>query len=260
MSEDNKQVINEELKAIFGNETLSEDFQKNLSELFDKTVNAKVESALAEAKAAAKEEDEKEKAEKEEKIKDDCMKEMAENVGQFLDYMADEWMTKNQLAIEHGLRTEIAENFINKMVNVFKENYVDLPEEKYDLVASMQESISGLEKKLNEQLEKNIEQSKVIKEQKKAAVFAKVTKDLADTTVEKLKGLSEGIDYEDDEKYLEKLTVIKESFIPAKTASEIISEDTKHKLDTDNLNEEVVIKDENSADVMSAFDRINRKN
>jgi len=247
---DNKVQISEQLAAMFTGTELSEDFTAKVTSLFE----AAVEKASDEkAKEKADEmEDEKDK-EVEAKI-EEHVSAMADRINDYLSYVAEEWMEKNSLAIEQGIRTELAENFIASMINVFKENYVDLPEEKYDLVASLKTKQAKLEESLNAQIEKNMQLTKQLKEEKRLSVFKSVASDLTDTQVEKLSGLVEGIDYEDDESYRERLTLVKENYLGDKSASKVGAKP---------LNEEVVpeetrVVDQGIQSLVAALDRVNR--
>jgi hypothetical protein len=133
-------------------------------------------------------------------------------VDDYLGYVVEQWMKDNELAITNGLRTEIAEDFMVGLKNLFEESYIDVPDEKTDLIEELATKVSDLEDSLNEQITNNVELRKDILESTCDGVFSEVSRDLADTEVEKLRSLVEGIEYETEEQYREKINVIKESY------------------------------------------------
>lgn len=210
------QSLTEEVKVLFEQAGLEAEASEKLSSLFEVSVTAKVNqikeqivTEMDEIKAEMQEQKEQEIQEAVEMEKTI----LAEQVGAYLDSFAEEWMEKNKLAVESGIRMEVAENFISSMLGVFKENYVDLPEEKYDLVASLKEQVEKLTSDLNESVGQTIKLNKSLKEQAQKLVFSEISEDLADTEIERLAGLVEGIDYENDDIYREKLQLIKETYI-----------------------------------------------
>lgn len=253
------QNLKEEVQSLFEQAGASPEISDKLSSLFEAGILAnknqiqeEFDEKLQAIEARLVEEKEAEIA----AVKEQNIEELAEQVNAYLDYFADEWMEKNTLAVESGLRVEIAENFINNMLKVFKENYVDLPEEKYDLVASLKEQVSTLEGRLNEQVEKNISIKNQLKEQKRASVFASVTKDLTDTEIEKVSGLVEGIDYENDDSYREKLELVVETYIGKPSDKPSIELDF---IDLDEEIEEVII-DKGVKSLVESLDRLAPKN
>ena len=126
-----------------------------------------------------------------EQVKED----LASKVDDYLNYMAEEWMKENELAVESGLRAEIAEDFIGALRNVFVEHYIDIPEDKVDVVSEMAEKVSELEDQLNEQINRGVELSKELNEHKKTEAIYAVCEGLSQTQVEKLKALAEGVDF-----------------------------------------------------------------
>lgn len=249
------QNLKEEVQSLFEQAGASTEVSEKLSSLFEASVIAKANQIQEEAEAkleAFKTELVEQKNAEIAAIKEENIEAIAEEVNKYLDYFADEWMEKNTIAVESGVRVEVAENFINNILKVFKENYVDLPEEKYDLVASLKEQIETLEGRLNEQVEKNVALKSDLKEQKKASVFSSVTKDLTDTEIEKVSGLVEGIDYENDDLYREKLELVVETYIGKKDSGKPSIE-----LDFD-LNEEVdeVVIDTGVKSLIESLDRL----
>jgi len=150
--------------------------------------------------------------------------ELTEKVDTYLNYVVEEWMKENELAIERGLKGEIAEDFISGLKQLFEDHYVDVPDEKYDVLEAQSDKISELEAKLNEAIEQSVQMKKsnagLVKEQ----VVSEVTSDLADTEIEKFKSLVEDVDYSNEESYREKLGTLKESYFPknAPTVNETI--------------------------------------
>jgi len=247
---DNKVQISEQLAAMFTGTELTEDFTAKVTSLFEAAVEKAADEKASEKSAEMDAEKEKEVADK---IEEEVSA-MAERVNDYLTYVAEEWMERNALSIEQGIRTELSENFISQMINVFKENYVDLPEEKYDLIASLKSKQAKLEESLNAQIEKNMQLTKDLKEEKRLAVFNGIAKDLTDTQVERLRGLVEGIDYEDEESYSERLTLVKENYLGDKSASKVDTQTLKEEF----VSEETRVVDQGMSSLVAALDRVNR--
>ena len=144
--------------------------------------------------------------------------ELKDRVDSYLEYVADEWIAENQLAVESGLKEEMTESFISGMKSLFEEHYVTIPEEKYDVIESMVDKLDEMEGKLNEQIEKNIALNKRLAESVSDVVFAEVTDGLAQTQKDKLAGLVENVEFESETAYREKLETLKESYFPGKSA------------------------------------------
>lgn len=139
---------------------------------------------------------------------------MTEKVDSYLNYVVEEWVKENELALEKGIRSELVEDFMTGLKNLFQEHYIDIPEEKVDLVDDLFEKVEELEKQLDETVNHNVEIKKELSQFQKEETLREVSEDLADTEKEKLEKLSEGVDYEDSEQYKEKLVVIKENYFP----------------------------------------------
>jgi hypothetical protein len=197
--------ISTQLNSIFGEE-LSEDFKTKATSIFEAAVIARVNSEME--KVTAKLEEQTEATLQE--YKDH----LVEKVDSYLNYVVEQWMEENQLAVESGLRTEIAEDFITGLKTLFKEHYIEVPEEKYNVLEDLEQKATSLEGKLDEEINKNIAIAKELSELKAAKIFEEQTKDLAATEVEKLKKLMEGVDFENEELYREKVSVIKENYFP----------------------------------------------
>ena len=150
---------------------------------------------------------------------------MVEKVDSYLNYVVEEWMKENELAVERGIRTEIAEDFITGLKGLFKEHYIDVPEEKYNVLDDLTSQVKDLESKLNEQIEKNVVLSKDANELTRASLVVSVSEDLADTEKEKFASMAENVEFDSAEKFAEKLETIKESYFPKTKIEEATSTD-----------------------------------
>lgn len=202
-----------ELASIFG-EDISEEFKSKATSIFEAAVIARVNSEMEKVVEKLEEQT----AEQLIEYKDT----LVEKVDSYLNYVVKQWMEENQLAIDSGLRNEITEEFMSGLQKLFKENYIEIPEEKYDVIDDMDSKITTLESELSKAIDENVTIIKEYTELKKQIIFEESTKDLASTEVEKLKKLVEGVEYESDDLYKEKLSVIKENYFPkvAKTSPE----------------------------------------
>jgi len=153
--------------------------------------------------------------------------ELTEKVDAYMNYVVEEWMKENEIAIERGLKGEIAEDFISGLKSLFEEHYIDVPDEKYDILGTQSEKIDELEAKLNEQIEKTASIKKQNDQLVRESVFAEVASDLADTEVEKFKSLAEDVDFTDEDSFRGKLDTLKESYFPkATTIAESVDSET----------------------------------
>jgi len=213
-----------ELDALVESEaTLSEEFKEKTAVIFEAAVKSKLSEEVDRLEAQYKEE----LSEEVSSIKGDLI----EKVDSYLNYVVESWMEDNKVAVQNGLRTEIAESFMGKMKDLFVESYIDVPEAKVDLVDELAEQVSELEEKLNGQVGDAIKLSEELEVLKREAIIAEASRGLADTQVEKLKGLVEGIDFDEDT-FAQKVGIIIESHF-AKEPSvneevEIVSEDADH--------------------------------
>jgi hypothetical protein len=199
--------VSEHVNALMNGEgDLSEEFKRKAATVFEAAVKSKVRSEVERM------EDEY-KSELEENI-NATKEELTEKVDTYLNYVVEEWMKENELAIERGLKGEIAEDFISGLKQLFEDHYVDVPDEKYDVLEAQSEKISELEGRINEMMEEQIQtkstNSKLVKEQ----VLSDVSSDLAETEIEKFKSLIEDVDFTTEESYREKLGTLKESYFP----------------------------------------------
>ena len=203
--------IEDDVNALLGGEDLSEEFKAKAKTIFEAALNSKV----SEIKGALDEE----YAEKLEEGVAEAKAALAERVDSYLEYVADEWFTENQLAVENGLKEELTESFLGGMKSLFEEHYVTIPEDKYDVLESMVEKLDDMETKLNEQIEKNIGLNKRLAESVADGILDEVSEGLAATQKEKLASLSESVEFASEDEYREKLETLKESYFPAKGAS-----------------------------------------
>ena len=139
---------------------------------------------------------------------------MIERTDAYLEYVSDEWLKENAIEVEHGLKTEMTESFLEGMKSLFEDHYVSIPDDKYDVLESMVNKLDDMEGKLNEQIEKNVSLNKRLGESTADGIFSEVAEGLAETQKEKLKSLSEGIEFEGEESYREKVVTLKESYFP----------------------------------------------
>ena len=203
--------MEEDVNALLGGEDLSEDFKAKAKTIFETAINAKV----AEVKEALEVEFQEKLDEEIETAKES----LAERVDSYLEYVADEWFEENQLAVENGLKTEMTESFLEGMKGLFEEHYVQIPEDKYDVLESMVEKLDEMETKLNEQIEKNITLNGRLGESVAGGILGDVSEGLASTQKEKLASLAESVEFESESEYREKLETLKESYFSSKPNS-----------------------------------------
>jgi hypothetical protein len=217
---DYKADFSEDLNALVNEEaTLSEDFKAKAEVIFE----AAIKSKLAEEIDRLEEKYNEELAEEVESTKS----ELVEKVDSYLNYVVENWMEENKLAVQSGLRTEIAEKFMNNLKDLFIESYIEVPESKVDLVDELAENVEELENALNETTAKNISMQEELEVLKRDAIIREHSSGLAETQVEKLKGLVEDIDFDDAESFAAKVKTVKESYFTKKVteAADIVEED-----------------------------------
>ena len=202
--------VEADVKALLEGEELSEEFQNKARTIFE----AAIKSKLADVKESVKAEYEAQLVEEVASIKS----ELEERVDAYLEYVADEWMADNQIAVESGLKTEMTDSFLTGMKSLFEEHYVSVPEDKYDVIESMVDKLDEMEGKLNEQIEKNVALNKRLAESVSDVVFAEVTDGLAQTQKDKLAGLVDNVEFESETAYREKLNTLRESYFPTQKA------------------------------------------
>ena len=207
--------VEEDLAALFGGEELSEEFQEKARTIFEAAVNSKVN----EIQEAMTEEYEKTLTEHLEGVKS----ELIERTDAYLEYVSDEWLKENAIEVEHGLKTEMTESFLQGMKGLFEDHYVSIPDDKYDVLESMVNKLDDMEGKLNEQIEKNISLNKRLGESTADGIFSEVSEGLAETQKEKLRSLAEGIEFEGEDAYREKIVTLRESYFPSNSKSKVSS-------------------------------------
>ena len=236
--------VKDDMDALVGGEDLSEEFKTKAATIFETAVSAKVISEVNQRVEELEEQYVQEITEAKEEHKST----MTEKVDGYLNYVVEEWMTENELAVEKGIRSELVEDFMTGLKTLFTEHYIDIPEEKVDLVDDLFGKVEDLEQKLDESINNNVEMKKELAEFKKEETLREVSKDLADTEKEKLGKLAEGIDFEDEQQYTEKLEVIKENYFPTSTTkTETITEELE------NTEEEETSSDTSVDPVMSHY-------
>ncbi len=200
--------IEEDVNALLGGEDLSEEFREKAKTIFEAAINAKA--------AGIREELEKAYAAQLSEEIEEAKVGLGERVDSYLEYVADEWFTENALVIEQALKTEMTESFLTGMKSLFEEHYVEIPEDKYDVLESMVDKLDDMETKLNEQIEKNISLNKRLAESVADGIFESVSDGLAATQKEKLASLAESVEFESETEYREKLETLKESYFSGK--------------------------------------------
>ena len=206
--EANSLDVREDIDALVGDADLSEEFKQKAATIFEAAINSKV-----------KAEQERLQSEYDTKFEEEISKsksELTEKVDSYLNYVVEEWMKENKLALERGIKGEIAEDFISGLKKLFEDHYIDVPDEKYDVLEDQAGKIEDLEKKLNEEIEKNVEMNKVNGTYKRQEIIDEHSKDLADTAKEKFDSLVEGVEYSSEEDFAQKVKTIKESYFEQK--------------------------------------------
>ena len=232
--------VEEDINALIAGEELSEEFQEKARTIFEAAIKSKV----AEITEGVKSEYEANLVEEVKTIKE----ELTDRLDSYLEYVADEWVAENQLQVEHGLKTEMTESFLEGMKKLFEDHYVTIPEEKYDVIENMVDKLDEMESKLNEQIEKNVALNKRLAESTADVIFAEVTEGLAQTQKDKLATLVENVDFESENGYREKIETLKESYFPTKGSNTQTSK-------SENLTEESEAVDYQSKAISNTMDR-----
>jgi hypothetical protein len=216
-SEEEEEVVEEEfdieedVNALLSGENLSEEFQEKARMIFESALRSKVN----EIKESLEEQYENRLVEEVVEISEA----LQERVDSYLEYVAEEWMTENQLSVEKGLKEELTESFLGGLKGLFEEHYVQIPEEKYDVLESMVEKLDEMETKLNEQIDRNIQLNKRLTESVADRIFDDISEGLAVTQKEKLASLAESVEFESETEYREKLETLRESYFPSRVVS-----------------------------------------
>ena len=219
--EETKEVeidLSADVKALVSSDAdLSEEFKDKAATIFEAAVKTRIQEQTKILEA---------QYEEKLSVETETVKEaMVEKVDSYLNYVVEEWMKENELAVERGIRTEIAEDFITGLKDLFKEHYIDVPEEKYNVLDDLTNQNKKLEEKLNEQIAKNVDLSKEVSSSAKAKAIDEVASDLADTEKEKFEKMAENVEYDSADKFREKLETIKESYFPKSKIEETASKD-----------------------------------
>lgn len=204
--------MSEDVEALFAGEELSEDFKLKAKTIFEAAVKAKVDSEIVRIEEAY--------AETLEEQVQSIQEELSSNVDDYLNYVVEQWVSENEVAIEAGLRSELTEEFISGLRNLFAEHYIDIPEDKVSVVEEMSAKVEELEAKLNEEIDRNVALNKVINESKQFEILVDACDGLTDTQAEKLKSLAEGIEFTSADEYAQKVSIIKESYFTTSVKSE----------------------------------------
>ena len=210
-----QKTMKEDIEALFADDsTISEEFKSKVSTIFEARVMDRV--------TQIEEETESRYAGMLEEAVESIKQDLTEKVDDYLSYVVEQWMEENQIAIESGLRSEMTEDFIAGLRNLFAENFIDVPAEKVDLVEELASKVEELESKLDEEIERGVSYAKALVESRKSELTREVCEGLTATQVEKIKSLAESIDFSTEEEYQEKLETIRENYFPSgvKKASE----------------------------------------
>ena len=214
-----------DIEALVADEDLSEEFKSKAKTIFEAAVASRVKEKVSELE----EQYEEDTGEAIEEIKED----LTEKVDSYLNYVAESWVQENELAIERGLKSELTEDFINGLKKLFEEHYVEVPEDKFDVVEELAARLDDQEDKLNEEVAQNISLTQDIEELQREKIIRDATSELADSEVEKLKELTEDIDYENDENFKEKVSTLKEAYFRGEKFEAVSDDSTVASSDAD---------------------------
>jgi AcrR family transcriptional regulator len=196
--------MSEHIEALFAGEELSEEFKEKATAIFEAAVSQKIQEEIAALEEAY--------AETLEEHIEQIQEELSSNVDDYLNYVVEQWVGDNEIAIQAGLRSELTEDFISGLRNLFTEHYIDIPEDKIQVVEEMGSAVADLEAKLNEEIERNVALTKMINESRQFEILVDACDGLTSTQAEKLKSLSEGIEFTSDKEYSQKINILRESY------------------------------------------------
>ena len=207
--------MKEDMDALMNGEGLSEEFRAKATTIYEAAVMARVNNEVA----RIEEEFNTMLDEATEQVKEG----LVEQVDGYLDYVVEQWNAQNEIALEHGMKSAILEGFVSGLKGLFEEHYIDIPEEKFDVLGSLEEQVEQLEAKLNEQLAANVELNKTVGSMKRSEIVAEAAEGLTDTEVEKFAGLAEELSYEDQESFKTKVQTIRENYFTTKAQADVKS-------------------------------------
>ena len=214
--------VEEDMAALFSGEELTEEFQEKAKTIFEAAINSKV--------AQIVEDMEKKNEERIVEEIETVKSALVERVDAYLEYVSDEWLQENEIAVEHGLKSEMTESFLSGMKDLFEAHYVSIPEDKYDVVENMVNKLDEMETKLNEQIERNVSLNQRLAESTADGIVSEVAEGLALSQKEKLAQLAESVEFESEESYREKLATLKESYfgqnVQKETSEQVLTEET----------------------------------
>lgn len=220
-----KEEVSEDVESLFSeDENISDDFKKKASTIYEARVNDRVTQIV--------EEIEGQYAEKFEEAVTEIKTELTEKVDEYLNYVVEQWMADNQIAVESGLRAELTEEFISGLRNLFAEHYIDVPEEKVDLVDELATRVEALESQLDEEMERGMEFAKALVTARQNEITSEVCEGLTDTQEEKIKSLAESVDFSTEEEFREKVQTIRENYFPSEV-KQADEETLNEKVETD---------------------------
>lgn len=196
----------EDMNALFAGEELSEDFKNKAKTIFEAAVKRKLEEEIQKIEEAYAQTLEEQVA--------SIQEELSSNVDDYLNYVVEQWMSENEVAVEAGLRTELTEDFISGLKALFEEHYIDIPEEKVSVVEELGNKVSELEAKLNEEIETNVQLNKMLNESRKVEILNQMVEGLTATQADKLKSLVEGVSFDNVDEYAQKVATLRESYFP----------------------------------------------
>ena len=204
----------EHVNALLEGENLSEEFQAKATTIFEAAVKAKLEEEVALLEQAY--------AETLEERVEEIMEEIASNVDDYLNYVVEQWIAENEVAVESALRSELTEDFISGLRSLFAEHYIDVPEEEVQVVEELSSTVEELEAKLNEEIQRNVELTSMLAESRKVELAAQVCEGLTDTQTQKLLALVENVEYTDDSSFVEKISTLRENYFPTAVKADAV--------------------------------------
>ena len=204
----------EHVNALLEGENLSEEFQAKATTIFEAAVKAKLEEEVALLEQAY--------AETLEERVEEIMEELASNVDDYLNYVVEQWIAENEVAVESALRSELTEDFISGLRSLFAEHYIDVPEEEVQVVEELSSTVEELEAKLNEEIQRNVELTSMLAESRKVELAAQVCEGLTDTQTQKLLALVENVEYTDDETFVNKISTLRENYFPVAVKADAV--------------------------------------